>query len=56
MNAPSGNQKPSFWDFLLSLFSGLKPSGGIVRAGAASGSARQHHRAGPHRNYRGFCW
>ena len=30
MNAPSGNKKPSFWDFLLSLFSGLKPSGGTV--------------------------
>ena len=30
MNASSGNQKPSFWDFLLSLFGVLKPSGGDV--------------------------
>jgi hypothetical protein len=30
MNAPSGNQKPSFWDFLLRLFGLLKPSRGTV--------------------------
>ena len=30
MNNSSGNQKPSFWDFLLSLFSSLKPSSEIV--------------------------
>ena len=30
MNAPSGNQKPSFLDFLLSLFRLLKPTSVIV--------------------------
>jgi hypothetical protein len=30
MNASPGNKKPSFWDFLISLFGGPKPSGGIV--------------------------
>ena len=33
MNNSSGNQKPSFWDFLLSLFGGLtKPSSTSVAA------------------------
>lgn len=30
MGNSSGNHKPSFWDFLLSLFGGQKPSGGVA--------------------------